>query len=237
MTEPADGMTVGEDIIIHVGGSPVKALHFAALAAALVLVLSAAGTAQAITSLTFFINGDTYTQPFAITNSSTAGEKVIRFQLDLSPVSMVFDPVDNGPPFNNTLGTPFTPTGGSGTTTGLVTPVSLADGASLLDLTFTDFDVGETFSWDVDVDGASGSPVSVYGDDLIGAIALIDFNNGERLSGLLAAVPGNSDASEFTVTGRSPTPDDNIPEPVTAFGLTAALAGLGGYLRRRRSVA
>lgn len=139
----------------------------------------ASNAAMATPSLYFFIAGDTFTQPFSITNNSTAGEKVIRFQLDISPSSMVFDPVNGGPPGNGTAGTAFTPQSSSNITTGLVATSGPADGASLLDLHFTGFDPTESFIWDIDIDGASGSPISVFGNNLIGSTATIDFSDGQ----------------------------------------------------------
>jgi hypothetical protein len=201
-------------------------MNFRSLLGAGILLL-ASHAALAVPSLYFFIDGDTFTQPFSINNNSSSGERVTRFQLDLSPTGMVFDPVDLGPPGNGTLGTPFTPRNGSDALTGLVATTGPADGATLLDLLFNDFNVGETFSWDIDIDGATGSPISVFGNQLIGATAIIDFSDGQRLIGMLTEVIDNSDASEFTVTGRTTTP---IPEPGS---LALLLLGFAAIASRR----
>jgi len=199
-------------------------------ALALGTALAISSTAHATPMLSFLIDGNTFTQPFSITNTSDAGELVTRFQLDISSTGMIYDTVTGGAPGNGTIGVPFTPVGSSGTTTGLVTPASVADGATLLDISFTDFNAGETFSWDIDVDGASGSPITVNGNDLIGATATIDFSDGQRLLGVLGAVSGNADASQFSVTGVTVTP--SVPEPATVGLLGLALLGMVGTRRR-----
>lgn len=193
--------------------------------------------ANAAPMLSFIIDGDTFSQPFSITNSSTAGENVVRFQLDLSALNLAYDTVDLGPPGNGTAGVPFTPVGGTDALTGLVGPVVIADGSKLLDIFFNNFQPGETFSWDIDVDGdaaSGGNPISVFGNDLIGAIALIDFSDGQRLTGILQAVPGNSDASQFTVTGITPTPVVPEPASLAIWSLVSATGAVVGWRRRKQ---
>lgn len=193
-------------------------------------IAGAACSAQATPEVYFLIDGDTFTQPFSVSNQSSAAERITRFQLDLSPVNMVFDTVDLGPPNNSTAGVPFTPVGGSDLITGLV-PTVVADGAQLLDLFFNDFNAGESFLWDIDVDGASGAPISVFGNDLIGMTAIVDFSDGSRLTGVFQAVAGNADASQLTITGRGTTP--TIPEPGTLALGGLALLALGATRKRR----
>lgn len=208
-----------------------------ATAVAFASALLVSSAAQAVPSLSFLIDGDTFNNPYSITNNSTVGESVTRFILNLATIPVggpyCFDTVYLGPcNSTNQLDTPFSPRGGTDLTTGMVAPVSVPDGTQLLDIAFTDFGVGETFSWDIDVD--STSAFSVFGNNLIGATAFVDFSDGQRLIGTLQAVLGNSDASQFTVTGIVPTPD--VPEPGTLTLMGLALAAMVGARRRKAAV-
>ena len=203
-------------------------LRTAISAAALALASQAA---LATPALFFIIDGDTFSNPFSITNQSDAGERVTRFQLNIAPANMVFDTVDNGPPGNGTAGVPLTPRSGTEVTTGLVMPATVADGSAVMDISFTGFDALESFVWDIDVDGASGQPVSVFGNNLIGSLATIDFSNGERLFGVLSAVANRAQASQFVVTGRGITP--TLPEPGTLALAGLALLAVGAAQRKR----
>lgn len=158
--------------------------------------LLAASTASfANPSLFFLIDGDTASSEFRITNNSdvATGEKVSRFQLDLSPTQMVFDTVNQGLPNNGTTGSPFKAADGDDIITGLQGNPNPADGASILDMSFDHFTTGLSFGWTIDVDGASGNPVTVYGDDLIGATVKVWFesaNGSTRLmTGTMRAAP------------------------------------------------
>ena len=179
-----------------------------------------ASSAHALPSLSFIIDGDTYSEPFSITNNSTGGQMVTGFRLNLAPAGICFDQASD--PCHSSSGVDFAASGGTGTSTGLVSgQVSAAN--TLLTLVFNDFGPGETFSWDIDVDEASDP--SVYGDEMIGALAEVDFSNGLTLLGELVAVSGNPDASTFTVTGV-------IPEPGTATLLSIGLSMLALHRRR-----
>jgi hypothetical protein len=68
------------------------------LAAAAVIALALSTPALADGNLRFVISGDTFQQPFTLTNNSTGGETILSFGIDLTGTGLVFDPVDGGAP-------------------------------------------------------------------------------------------------------------------------------------------
>lgn len=199
-----------------------KSLGLAAAAAAFILPTAA----QATGALFFIVDGDTFGAPYSITNNSTAGEKVVGFGITLiAPFG--YDTVNGGFGIDNSLA--FAPTGGSDVTTGYTGPAAFADGTPSIAFTFNGFDAGETFSWNIDVDGPN--QVTVFGNELIGSSVYVDFDNGLRGSGFLEAVPGNDDAAQFVIRVIAPTP--GVPEPATWAMMIGGFALAGGAMRRR----
>lgn len=202
------------------------------LTAAAGFAIALAGAAAATPSFDFIIDGDTFSLPFSFTNTSDAGEQIVAFGIDVDPAGLVFDTVDGGIP-NGTNGGAFTPVGTSAADTGLISTPVVPDGATMFSLAFNDFGVGETFQFDIDVDDASGTPATIPGNLMIGSTAYADFSDGQRVTGIFAAISGNSDASGFIATGITQTPA--VPLPAAGWMLLAGLGGLGVFGRRKRS--
>jgi len=200
------------------------------MGAAAAAALACSGPAMADGSLFFLIDGDTFTQPFALTNNSTGGETILSFGFDLTGTGVVFDPVTGGVP-NSSAGTPFTPQGGSDVTTGLTGTPTIVDGSTFFQIFFNSFNVGETFSFVLDVD--AGASATVLGNQLIGATIFADFSNGLRGTGQLVAVTGNPDASQFVITTLTSTPS-GVPEPGTWAMMLLGFGGIGFAVRRDR---
>ncbi len=162
---------------------------------------------------------------FTLSNSSSSLANITRLDLilptDANQIYLLTDS-DNGD---------FIALSGA-TATGLLTPQSdsnfndqdVRTQTELLSLTFSDFNPGESFSWDIYVlNSTLGTFAS--GNDLIGALARITYSNGITVTNTLGAVSGNSTAARTTLTsphylattnnGSTWTLADNILPPLT----------------------
>lgn len=168
--------------------------------------------------------GGNPTGVFAITNTSPTLD-VTGFTFDVGPSNAgpnpVFDTLDSQ------FGFKFLPFGGSDVTTGLATINGTAvvpaivdvpgtdnttdavatilvgggvpNNTSILDLTFADFNPGETFQWDIDVDPAPNVDQGINGDDLVNSTITITFTGGLFLTGALE--PAGPNSSTFVASG------------------------------------
>ncbi len=206
-------------------------------------ILALAGVASAVAlsapayadgGLTFIISGNTFSQPFSITNTSTALENVTGFGISLiSPFG--FDVTNGGWGIDDAV--PFSAVGGTGATTGLSSVSPVVDAQQTLNFTFSNFGVGETFSWLIDVDQENVG--TTLGSQLIGSTGYADFSNGLRGLGTFVAIAGNNQGSQFQIRTFTPTP--GVPEPATwammLLGFGATGAALRSSSRRRKTVA
>lgn len=148
----------------------------------------------------FRANGDTFVQPFQLTNNGLDGEQLQQFTLDLTPLGLVFD--------QGLDGQPFTVTAGSDVTQAEVVS-SLTNNDQVLVVDITDFTPGETLLFVIDVDvapdplGGTPIPAAVFGNDLIGANVQFNFdagNNGvqdKQVAGVMVGDPEVFNASFF----------------------------------------
>jgi hypothetical protein len=188
-----------------------------------------AASASAAPSLFFLIDGNTFNRPYSLVNNSDNSEQITRLFIDLTASGNVFDTLVDDDPFINPA-REFSLVDGTGVLTGL-TSSSVVDGGTTLDLSFNDFDAGEAFNFAIDVDQAASGSARVLGNELIGSLIFVEFNNGERLSGVLSAVLGNADAAQFIATGTDPIPE--IPVPAAGLLMAGAL-GLAGLRKKEK---
>jgi hypothetical protein len=175
--------------------------------------------------LSFLIDGNTFGQPFSLTNTS-ASLDITRLTLNILPSGNIWDTTAADP---GAASIPFQPLNDSGVTTGLVSvngtlvdPASnplvaagggalvgggVADATGLLDLQFTSFGVTEEFRWDIDGDPVGSPDGATTGDSLIGSTIQLQFSDGSSLSGALQAVAGNADAAQFVASSGTNTAD------------------------------
>lgn len=145
----------------------------------------------------FRAEGDTFVQPFELTNNATDGELLETFELDLRPLGLVFDP-------SLATGQPFNAVNGSGALTG-ATPV-LSNNNQVLTVNFTDFQPGETLQFVIDVDLApltvGGAPrdFSTFGRDLIGAAVQFRFGPGATSGSKVVSGTMIGDAEVFNAS-------------------------------------
>ena len=148
----------------------------------------------------FRATGDTFVQPFQLTNNGLDGEQLLQFTLDLRPLGLVFD--------TGADGQPFTVTNGSDVAQG-ETVATLTNNDQVLVVDFTDFTPGETLLFVIDVDIApdplGGTPIAapIFGNDLIGAGVQFNFDAGnsgtqnKQVAGVMVGDPEIFNAAFF----------------------------------------
>ncbi|MCP4512512.1 MAG: hypothetical protein GY826_39630 [Fuerstiella sp.] len=149
--------------------------------------------------VSFRAEGDTFVQPFELTNNASDGELLTQFVMDLQPVGLVFE-ANTYQAISNT-----------GTLTGASAAV-LSNNNQVLTIDFTDFNSSpnETFLFIVDVDLAPAVPgdppvdLTVFGNDLLGA--LVDFSFGAGLNSgpkqVSGTMIGNADIFNASLFAR-----------------------------------
>jgi PEP-CTERM motif-containing protein len=180
---------------------------------------------------------------FTITNFSDPGVTITSVTIDLSTSAngVFFDPTAAAPGFG------FSSVGvvnSGGPETGFFAVTGNTDGSTLLTMSFTDFDPGETFDFGIDVDHTTGIVrQTVGGFEIEGATLAVTFTGagfgptdlvGDYMDdtstffNILDAVAGVE--GEVEVSNGDP-----IPEPATLALLGMAACGLVGFTRRRKA--
>ncbi|KPJ75091.1 MAG: hypothetical protein AMS14_04255 [Planctomycetes bacterium DG_20] len=92
--------------------------------------------------------------------------------------------------------------------------------------------VGNDFFWYYSPDGVNWTPFwQVTRNDLAGVPLEVGLRHAMYSGNTASAI-----LDDFTLSGRGIGEPTDIPEPVTLGALSLALAGLGGYVRRRRKL-
>ncbi len=177
---------------------------------------STSGATVVIDPPTGGINASTFSAgSFKITNNSPDGQKIESLSLDLSTAilpDMVFDPDGTA---GDKVAKCFTPDSGAAIT-GLVAPADRCvdpfkrphdDGYDIVEMSFTDFGPGETFTFSADVDPTSirgtsapgpNESGSVSGLELVGSEATIAFDDASVRKTEMYRIPSSLKGSKNT---------------------------------------
>ena len=152
------------------------------------------------------LNGSTFTPgSFVLTNAISNTERITRMRIDLSSAmfpDMVFDP--NGLA-GDTVAKNLQVNGNTAVFAGHLFTDPHDDGFGAIEIAFTSFDPGESFTFSIDVDPTSikgvGAPGpnesgSVSGVELIGATVTINFADGTVVTGQPYRLAGSNSGSE-----------------------------------------
>ena len=137
----------------------------------------------------FRAEGDTFVQPFNLTNTSVRGDLLQSFVFDLRDIGLVFDP-------DPVTGKPFTAVNGTGGLTGVTSSV-LSNNNQTLTVTFSDFNPGETLQFLLDIDLVGNIPASIFGNQLIGADVTFNYTQNKQITGQMAGDPDRQSGSQF----------------------------------------
>lgn len=196
----------------------MKNLHRCLKFSLIIVVGLLSQTASATPIFDFKMSGNTVYEPFSISNLSTAGETIESFTLDISGLGFVFDTIDRDG--TTRYSKPFTANSGTDLPTGLLSSSGALDNSTLLSVFFNDFNAGETFLFDIDVDTTTNNRAPVYGNELIGSLLSVEFSNGMLLAGSLGELNNSRRGSALSINGNSVSTVINEP---STFALLAAL--------------
>lgn len=186
-------------------------------------------SAQATPSASgLIIDGTTFgtSNAFSFTNTSTAGEKIVALIWDLTPIGGFFDTTADAPGFSPS---PLTLDGSSSIVGHTFPTDAFLNGLSSLTVSFTSFDVGDTFVFGVDTDLFSA--IDAFGIDgigFIGATATAIFDTGAARTGTYTATQVAGFGSEVNIV--IPT---RVPEPGSLALAGLAFASLASLRRRK----
>lgn len=201
--------------------------YYKACCAALLLSIASFAQSAPIASGQI-ISGTTFgtTNAFQFTNNSTDGESIVRLIWDLSPIDGFFDSTDDNP---GNSSTPLELDPGSSAVGHIFPTDADLNGSSVLDVLFTDFQVGETFIFGVDTDLFSAIDlIGIDGEDFVGAVVTVVFDNGAARTGtyVTSNIPGVGTEVFIDI----PTTID-VNAPSTIGFMLLSMLGLAAFRR------
>jgi len=204
-------------------------MKFTALSLAAVLM---AGTASAATTaFTLDISGDRNVPVFSLSNVGDQGD-ITGFTLSLGDLTRNFDSAHNATASTGSFGFALGPNLDTNTGGGLR--------ANSVDFTFTDFNPGEIFGFEADIDRDNSNTLENYITSLLpGGSIVVNFAGGTTSS---LFIDLTRPFSEAPLAAYSYTAALSVPPPIKPplvplpAGLPLLLAGLGalGIARRAR---
>lgn len=192
-------------------------------------------------ALDLLIDGDTFTQPFRLTNQSSALD-LLSLRMDINPTGDIFDTSGGTAGAFNPLAPTDTEVGLTSANGDTTSPFTVPTDQTLLDLTFDDFNTGETFFWQIDVDTAPGDTMAddtVLGSALAPSNLMATFEGGVVFNpaDFTATVTGNQTLFQASKSFAAVNIDGSAtgagPITVTEFSgntVDAAAGGGGGIL-------
>lgn len=167
---------------------------------------------------------------FSVSNSSPGGQAITNLQIDLSTAmipGLIFDPTGAG---GDAMGKTFTANSGAVDVSLGVPAFSgpLGGGNTVLDIPFLSFDVGEAFTFSIDIDpnsiaglGSSESSTAaiVTGAELAGATVTFSYDDGSVTSGQLIPETGCDGGSMVMISSCN---DLGKPVPTSTVNAIAS---------------
>ncbi len=166
---------------------------------------------------------------FTLTNTSTENAGITRIVIDTDPslARVFFNPTGQN-------SSPYQVDAGVAAETGFLGFTNVDDNATQLILEFTDFNPGETFTFEVDIDDRFGWYVT--GRDFSGTMLNAIFGTTESTAELFGAFEKGSNWSLAVVDLQGPAPihDFANPEPSSMVLLCIGASSLGLQVWRKK---
>jgi hypothetical protein len=196
--------------------------------AAILCLLHAAPNGASATMISFLGQIQTNQDSFSILNTSDAGLSITDLTIDLGDNAQFDTSVLSLTSMSDLSFAPSLET-------------AVIEGASIAMFSFSGFDPGETFSFDVAYQNGTGATAA--GPDLNNALLTVTFSNGQTLSTTFSGGPtvpptSNRQAFMFNASATADVLVSEVPEPASAvlFLLGLATAGATCVRGRRQAV-